>query len=70
MVEERYYTIKELAERLGMSFERARLLVKDETGVLRFTSGGGDTAKRAGRRVMYRVPESVVLRILKRSANP
>jgi hypothetical protein len=65
---EKYYTINELAEMLHMSFERARQLVKDEPGVLRFApqSNGG----KPRRRTMYRIPESVVHRILRRSANP
>lgn len=65
---EKHYTINELAELLAMSFERTRLLVKDEPGVLRFPSEG--KARRPGRRTMYRIPESVVQRILRRSANP
>lgn len=65
---EKHYTINELAEMLKMSFERTRLLVKDEPGVLRFTSQG--TTRRPGRRTMYRIPESVIQRILRRSANP
>jgi len=69
-IEERYYTVKHLAERLGMSFSRAYLLVKDEPGVLRFPQSGRDGKPRPGRRVMYRVPESVVLRILRRNTNP
>jgi len=64
---ERHYTINELSELLSMSFERTRQLVKDEPGVLRFApqkSGGGT------RRTMYRIPESVAQRIIRRSANP
>lgn len=64
---ERCYTINDLCEILKMSFSRVRALVKDEPGVLRFASEG----KRApGRPTMYRIPESVVERILRRSANP
>ncbi len=61
---EKHYAIRELAERL--SLERTRLLIKDEPGVLRFIpqTKSGKTA-----RTMYRVPESVVQRILRRNAN-
>lgn len=65
---ERHYTINELAEMLRMSFERVRLLVKDEPGVLRFSHAPAKGARR--RRTMYRIPESVVQRILRRCANP
>jgi hypothetical protein len=65
---ERHYTINELAEVLRMSFERVRLLVKDEPGVLRFSQAPKQGARR--RRTMYRIPESVVQRILRRCANP
>jgi hypothetical protein len=58
---EHHYTINELRGLLNMSFERTRQLVKDEPGVLRFGNG---------RRTMYRIPESVVQRILLRCANP
>ena len=58
---EKCYTINELRDFLNMSFERTRQLVKNEPGVLRFGRGG---------RMMYRIPESVVQRILRRSANP
>jgi hypothetical protein len=63
---EKHWTINELASLLSMSFERCRQLVKDEPGVLRFTV----EEKRPGRRTMYRIPESVVQRILRRCANP
>ena len=65
---EKHYTIHELAELLSMSLERTRQLIKDEAGVLRFAPArkGGKQA----RRTMYRIPESVLQRILRRSANP
>lgn len=65
---EKYYTINELRAVLQMSFERVRLLVKDEPGVLRFAAQATNGKRR--RRTMYRIPESVVQRILRRSANP
>jgi hypothetical protein len=65
---ERHYTITELAQLLNMSFTRVRLLVKDEPGVLRFAAHG--KTRGPGRPTMYRIPESVVDRILRRNANP
>jgi hypothetical protein len=65
---ERHYTITELAQLLNMSFSRTRMLVKDEPGVLRFPSPGKRSGP--GRPTMYRIPESVVLRILRRNTNP
>lgn len=64
---EQHYTINELTGLLNMSFERTRQLVKDEPGVLRFTP---ESAGKRRTRTMYRIPESVVQRILRRSANP
>jgi hypothetical protein len=64
---EKHYTINDLTELLSMSFERTRQLVKDEPGVLRFTR---ESAGKRRTRTMYRIPESVVERILRRSANP
>ncbi len=65
---ERQYTINELCDLLNMSFSTVRLLVKDEPGVLRFQTSKRGSAKRA--RTMYRIPESVVKRIIRRCANP
>jgi hypothetical protein len=64
---EKHYTINDLCGLLSISFERARQLVMNEPGVLviRPTKPG---KKRT--RAMYRVPEHVVLRILRRNANP
>ena len=65
---EKHYTIAELSGVLHISIERARQLVMDEPGVLKFTpeSRSGKPA----RRTMYRIPESVAQRILRRCANP
>ena len=65
---EKHYTIAELSEVLSISLERTRQLVMDEPGVLKFApeSKKGKPA----RRTMYRIPESVVQRILRRCANP
>jgi hypothetical protein len=64
---EKHYTINDLSGLLSMSFERTRQLVKDEPGVLRFAP-----ERSAGKRsrTMYRIPESVVERMLRRSAVP
>jgi len=64
---ERHYTINDLCERLSMSFERVRQLVMNEPGVI-VLSPSGPTKRRT--RKMYRIPESVVVRILRRCANP
>lgn len=64
---EKHYTINELAKRLTMSFERTRQLVMDEPGVLRIAA---QTHGERRTRTMYRIPESVIERILRRSANP
>jgi len=65
--ETHYYTIQQLSEILSFSFERTRLLIKDEPGVLRFTSNSAGNRRT---RTMYRIPESVVERILRRNTNP
>ena len=59
--------MKELASLLHVSLERVRLMVKDEPGVLKIES---DTPTGKHRRLMYRIPESVVQRILRRNTNP
>ena len=46
---EKHYTIRELAAVLSMSLEKARLLIKDEPGVLKFPS---DSTGKAARRTM------------------
>ena len=65
---EKHYTINELCDLLKMSFSTVRLLVKDEPGVLKFQTTKRCAAKRA--RTMYRIPESVLQRIIRRCANP
>lgn len=64
---EKHYTINELAEQLGMSFGKVRLLVMHEPGVLKFNLPQRKPMART--RTMYRIPESVIQRILRRSAN-
>jgi hypothetical protein len=61
-------TINELCDLLKMSFSTVRLLVKDEPGVLRFQTSKSCAAKRV--RTMYRIPESVLQRIIRRCTNP
>jgi hypothetical protein len=68
---EPYFTISELAELLALSFERARQLVMFEPGVLVFEPQGKRKDGGRGRsRKTYRIPGSVVERILRRHANP
>jgi hypothetical protein len=65
---EKHYTINELTDLLKMSFSTVRLLVKDEPGVLRIQTCKRCDAKRT--RTMYRIPESVLQRIIRRCTNP
>lgn len=65
---EKQYTINELCDLLNMSFSTVRLLVKDEPGVLKFQTGKCRGSKRT--RTMYRIPESVIQRIIRRCSNP
>lgn len=70
---EKHYTINDLAELLSMSFERVRQLVMNEPGVLVFAppTTSNTRRKQSNRtRHMYRIPASVVQRILRRCANP
>lgn len=71
---EKHYTINELADVLSMSFERVRQLVMNEPGVLVFEPTKlSNISRRAGtrtRRRTYRIPASVLHRILRRCANP
>jgi len=67
---EQYFTIKELAERLKTSTEKTRQMIKDEPGVLRILPEPSHGKTKTRPKTMYRIPESVVERILRRSANP
>ena len=70
---EKHYTINDLTELLSMSFERVRQLVMNEPGVLVFAPPAPITSRRKPgnrRRHTYRIPASVVERILRRHANP
>jgi hypothetical protein len=67
---EQYFTIKELAERLKTSLEKTRLKIKDEPGVLCILPEPSHGKTKTRPKTMYRIPESVVERILRRSANP
>jgi hypothetical protein len=62
---ERCFTITELTGPLHMSYGRVLQLIRTEPGVLCFTHGSPGRR----RRVMYRIPASVVERIIRRSAN-
>ena len=67
---EQYFTIKELAERLKTSPSKTRLMIKDEPGVLRILPEPSHGKTKTRPKAMYRIPESVVERILRRTANP
>jgi hypothetical protein len=68
---EKHYTINDLSELLQTSLSKTRLMVKDEPGVLRILPNAPVGRKRTPReKIMYRIPQSVVERILRRSANP
>lgn len=63
---EKHFTLKECAKQLGISTECARQIFMREPGVIVFRH------EKAGRKTKstYRVPASVVERVLRRSANP
>ncbi len=65
---EQYLTISDLSSRLGISIERVRQMVMHEPGVLRLAPLTKDG--KAPRKVMYRIPESVAERLIRRSSNP
>ena len=67
---EQYFTINDLAEILKTSLEKTRLMIKDEPGVLRILPETNGTKKKSRPKTMYRIPESVIERIVRRSANP
>ena len=67
---EKHYTINDLTELLSMSFERVRQLVKDEPGVLVIPSSSISISRSKRTRNSYRIPASVVQRLLRRYANP
>jgi hypothetical protein len=67
---EQYFTINDLAEILKTSLEKTRLMIKDEPGVLRILPETTGTKKKSRPKTMYRIPESVIERIVRRSANP
>lgn len=66
---EKYFTINELCKLLSMSFERVRQLVMFEPGVVVIPPHDAHSPDRRTRR-MYRIPTSVVERIIRRCANP
>jgi hypothetical protein len=65
-VEERHYTVKELAARWNISDDFVIDLLDDEPGVLVWVR------KKPGKRTykIRRIPESVVVRVERRSQNP
>jgi hypothetical protein len=64
---EKHYTIKQVSALLQISLERTRQMVMAEPGVLRIAPAAGG---RPARRYMWRIPQSVLERILKRNSNP
>ena len=64
---ERHFSVKELAQRLGMSQAAIRRLFRDEPGVLRFGK-----EKRGHKRdyVTLRIPASVAERVYRRCMRP
>jgi hypothetical protein len=65
---ERHFTIKEIAALLKLSLEKTRKMVMHEPGVLKIAPEG--KRGKPARQLLYRIPESVLERILRRSANP
>ena len=64
---EKHYKIRDLQERLSLSYECVRQLVMNEPGVVVLSS----TTQSKGRsRNTYLIPESVIMRILRRNTNP
>jgi hypothetical protein len=53
-----YYTIRDVAEELRISYSKARDLVKDEPGILNLSNG---------KRKLRRIPSEVYERILRRA---
>ena len=74
LIEPSYYTINDLSKLLNMSFERVRQLFMHEPGVIAVPPAKSRATKaRNGQsrtRNMYRIPASVVERILRRYTNP
>lgn len=65
---EKHYKIRDLEERLGLSYEAVRQLVMFEPGVVVLAPIKPQSKRRT--RNTYLIPESVILRILRRSTNP
>jgi hypothetical protein len=77
ILEERYYTVAEIAKKLNVCRNTVRSLFDDEPGVIRI----GHPSRREGRQLkrrysILRIPESVLLRVMqerlvnKRPAEP
>jgi hypothetical protein len=71
---EKHYTINDLTDLLSMSFERVRQLIMHEPGVLVIppATPKGLSGRRTNNRTRnsYRIPASVLQRIMRRYANP
>lgn len=64
VVNERHYTVKELADMWNFSATTIREAFKNEDGVLRWEGTGTAQGKRPY--ISYSIPESVALRVYKR----
>lgn len=67
---EQCFTVDDVKDTLKVSYEKARLMVKDVPGVLRILPEPSDGISRRRQKTMYRIPESVFVRIVRRLANP
>lgn len=59
---EQHYTIAEVAKALHLSRDFMRRIVRDEEGVIRI--------EESGKKTVYRIPQRVVARLIRRHANP
>ena len=66
LIEERYFTIREIARLWRVSHETARRLFQNEPGVLRFNHRSNNNKRNYS---TYRVPETVARRVRLRMMN-
>lgn len=66
-LQQKYYSIKELAGTLQIGVERTRQLVMKEPDVLVLDRSDGRNPRA---RRMYRIPQSAVDRLIRRNSNP
>ena len=67
LLEEKIYTIPEISDRLKLDRHIITGLFKDERGVIVY--GNCETVKRRRKYRSFRVPESVLVRVLARITN-